>query len=197
MTKEKTRHHRWIMAIGAAVAIALTGTWAIAQCCSGPRRAASPTSVISVSPSATAAPAAEKCPMCKDGKMCKGCKAKSRQASHAKLAEKVSGALKNLSAAEAAIKAGEKQTALAELAKVRKVLEDLQARVKPSASKGVVNSVCPIMGGKFDPNKIKANLVVAYKDGKVGFCCAMCVPKWNKLSDTEKDKKLAALAKKK
>ena len=32
----------------------------------------------------------------------------------------------------------------------------------------------------------------------VGFCCAMCIPKWNKLSDADKDKKLAAaLAKKK
>ena len=63
----------------------------------------------------------------------------------------------------------------------------------PTAASGrTVNSVCPMMGGKFDPNKIAPELVVAYKDGKVGFCCAMCIPKWNKLSDTEKDKKLAA-----
>jgi Tfp pilus assembly protein PilX len=135
--------------------------------------------------------------MCKDGKMCKGCKAKSRADAHARLSAKVSGALKDLSAAEAAVKAGEKKTALAELAKVRKVLEALHARVKPAAGKGTVNSVCPIMGGKFDPNKVKPNLVVAYKDGKVGFCCAGCIPKWNKLSNAQRDQKLAAAARKK
>jgi hypothetical protein len=55
-----------------------------------------------------------------------------------------------------------------------------------------------MMGGKFNPNKIDAKLVVAHKDGNVGFCCAICIPKWNKLSDAAKDKKLAAaLARKK
>ena len=200
MTKRRTRHHRWIMALGVTAVVALAGTWAFAQCCPGPRRAASvapPAGAAAVSASATAAPAAHKCPMCKDGKMCKGCQAKSRQAAHARLSQKVSGALKDLSAAEAAIKAGEKETALAELTKVRKVLEALQARVKPAASVGVVNTVCPIMGGKVDPNKIDPKLVVAYKDAKVGFCCGGCIPKWNKLSDAEKDKKLTALAKRK
>jgi hypothetical protein len=145
----------------------------------------------SVSPSPTAT-AVKKCPMCKDGKMCKGCLAHSRKAAHAKLSAQVSGALKDLSAAEAAIKAGEKKTALAELAKVRKVLEALRARVKPAAD-GIVNSFCPMMGGKVNPK-----VVTAYKDGKVGFCCAMCIPKWNKLSGAAKAKKLAAaLARKK
>jgi len=144
----------------------------------------------SVSPSPTAV---KKCPMCRDGKMCKGCLAHSGKAAHAKLSAQVSGALKDLSAAEAAIKAGEKKTALVELAKVRKVLEGLQARVKPAAGGGIVNTFCPMMGGKVNPK-----VATAYKDGKVGFCCPGCIPKWNKLSGAAKAKKLAAaLARKK
>ena len=202
MTEQKTRHHRtrpWILTLGAVAVVALAGTWVVAQCSSGPGCGASvapaaETASVSASPTA---PAAEKCPMCKDGKMCKGCQAQSGKAAHARLSAEVSDALKDLSAAEAAIKAGDRKAALAELAKVRKVLEALHARVKPAASGRIVNSVCPIMGGKFDPDKIDPKLVVAYKDGKVGFCCAMCIPKWNKLSDAEKDKKLAAAARKK
>jgi len=191
MTNQRTKRNSvrpLMLAISVVAVVALAGTWAFAQCCAGPRRAAS----------ASASVAAKKCPMCKDGMMCKGCKMKSGQAAHATLATKVSGALKDLTAAEVAVKAGEKETALAELAKVRKVLEALQARVKPAASKKVVNTVCPVMGGKVDPNKIDPKLVVTHKGQKIGFCCGGCIPNWNKLSDAEKDKKLtAALAKKK
>ena len=176
------------MALGVTAVIALAGTWAFAQCGAGPGCGAS---AASVSASPTVASAAHKCRMCKDGKMCKGCQAKSRHAAHAKLSAQISGALNDLSSAEAAVKVGDKKTALAELTKVRKVLEALQARVKPAASGGIVNSVCPIMGGKVNPK-----VVAAYKDGKVGFCCPMCIPKWNKLSNAEQAQKLAALAKK-
>lgn len=198
MTEQKTRHYRirpLILILGAVAVVALVGTWAVAQCGAGPGCGASvapAADAVSVSASPTTPPAT-KCPMCKDGKMCKGCQAHSRQAAHAKLSAKVSGALKDLSATEAAIKAGEKETALAELAKVRKVLEALQARVKPAASGGIVNTFCPMMGGKVDPK-----VATAYKDGKVGFCCPMCIPKWNKLSGADKATKLAAaLARKK
>ena len=198
MTEQKTRHYRirpLILTLGAVAVVALAGTWAVAQCGAGPGCGASvapavDTASVSPSPPATAA---KKCPMCKDGKMCKGCLAHSRQAAHAKLSAQVSGALKDLSAAETAIKAGEKKTALAQLAKVRKVLEGLQARVKPAAGGGIVNTFCPMMGGKVNPK-----VATAYKNGKVGFCCAMCIPKWNKLSGAAKAKKLAAaLARKK
>jgi len=192
MKQQRTRHHKLILVVGVTAVIALAGSLAYAQCCGrGGAKVASVAKPASLTPSPTA-PAAGKCAMCKDGKMCKGCKTKSRQAAHAKLSERVSGALKDLSAAESAIQSGDKKTALAELAKVRKVLEGLKARVKPAAAGGIVNTVCPIMGGKVNPK-----LTVAYKDGKVGFCCGGCVPKWNKLSDTAKATKLAAGAKKK
>lgn len=50
----------------------------------------------------------------------------------------------------------------------------------------IVNTHCPIMGGK-----INEELTVAYKDGKVAFCCEKCDPAWAKLSDEEKAEALA------
>ena len=55
----------------------------------------------------------------------------------------------------------------------------------------VVNSKCPLMGGKVDPAKVSSDLVVDFDGKKVGFCCAMCAPKWAKLSDEEKKTALA------
>jgi len=130
--------------------------------------------------------------------MCKGCLAKMRTDAHAKLAVKVEVALEDLSVAEKAVKAGKKDVALAQLAKVRGVLEGLRDRVKPKAADNkTVNSVCPMMGGKFNPNKVDAKLVREYKGQKVGFCCGGCPQKWDKLSNTQKDRKLAAAIKKK
>jgi len=172
----------WALAMGLLV-IALTSSWVVAQCCGGGR------SVVSAAGRrATAVPVAAKSPMRHDGHM-----AKSKQASQANQIAKISAALNDLSAAEAAIKAGKTKAALTELAKVRGTLEALRDRAKPAAGGGTVNSKCPIMGGKFDPNKVKPNLVQEYKGGKVGFCCAMCIPKWNKLSTAAKDKKLASV----
>jgi hypothetical protein len=56
----------------------------------------------------------------------------------------------------------------------------------------VVNTKCPIMGGKVDPDKVPAKLTRTHKDRKVGFCCGGCLPKWDDLSDAEKDAKLKA-----
>jgi len=54
-----------------------------------------------------------------------------------------------------------------------------------------VNTVCPIMGGEVTPEG-----GWTLRQGKtVGFCCEGCNPKWEKLSDEEKAKKLAASAK--
>ena len=51
---------------------------------------------------------------------------------------------------------------------------------------GVVNARCPIMGGA-----AKASLTRDYKGQKVGFCCGMCPGQWDKLTDAEKQAKLA------
>jgi len=59
------------------------------------------------------------------------------------------------------------------------------------AAVAVVNTKCPISGEKIDSAKAPASLVVTYKDQKVGFCCPACPPAWAKLSDADKDAKLA------
>jgi hypothetical protein len=60
----------------------------------------------------------------------------------------------------------------------------------------VVNARCPIMGNKIDPGNVPDDLTREWKGKKIGFCCAACPPKWDKLSDEEKQEKLdAAMAK--
>ena len=58
-----------------------------------------------------------------------------------------------------------------------------------SVAVATVNNVCPIMGGKVNPE------VIFEWDGQtVGFCCAGCIPEFEKLDDKEKATKLAEAA---
>ena len=58
----------------------------------------------------------------------------------------------------------------------------------------VVNSKCPIMPTRaVDPEKVPANLVRTFKGRKVGFCCSGCPPKWDELTDEQREQKLAAV----
>ena len=72
---------------------------------------------------------------------------------------------------------------------------------KPSASRpakatvAVINAICPMMGTKIDPAKVPAKLVREYKGKKVGFCCAMCLPKWDKLTDEKRDELIVKMTK--
>jgi hypothetical protein len=59
----------------------------------------------------------------------------------------------------------------------------------------IVNTKCPMTGKTIDPAKVPANLAREFKDQKVGFCCPMCPPAWDKLSDADKEAKLAAAMK--
>ena len=55
-----------------------------------------------------------------------------------------------------------------------------------------VNARCPIMTeNKIEPAKVTDDLIRDHKGQKVAFCCAACPLVWDKLSDTEKDAKLA------
>lgn len=58
----------------------------------------------------------------------------------------------------------------------------------------VINTKCPIMGGKVNPAKVAANLVRTFGGKKVGFCCAGCPAKWDKLASAEKTELMAKLA---
>jgi len=66
------------------------------------------------------------------------------------------------------------------------------ADTQPAATVATVNAKCPIMGEKFNQAKVSTDLVREFAGQKVGFCCAGCPEKWDKLSDIEKTAKLAA-----
>jgi len=112
-------------------------------------------------------------------------------------------AVKALDDAKKAADSGDAKTASTDIAMAQTILQDMQASMKkmmpstaPAAAAGkVVNKTCPIMGSKIDPDNVPANLTRVYKDQTVGFCCTMCPPQWDKLSDAEKSTKLAAAMK--
>ena len=65
----------------------------------------------------------------------------------------------------------------------------------PAAAPVFANAHCPIMtGSAIDPAKVTADLTRTHKGKKVAFCCAGCPAAWDKLTDAEKDAKLAAVA---
>lgn len=63
------------------------------------------------------------------------------------------------------------------------------------AASPFVNSTCPIMGNPINSASVPQSLTREYKGQKVAFCCAMCPPAWDKLTDAEKDAKLAKVIK--
>jgi len=65
------------------------------------------------------------------------------------------------------------------------------ATTKPAVTVATVNSKCPMMGNKFNSAKVAPELVREFAGQKVGFCCAGCPEKWDKLSDIDKTAKLA------
>ena len=65
--------------------------------------------------------------------------------------------------------------------------EAISKLVKPKFA----NVRCPIMGLPINPDKVAKNLIRDYKNQKIAFCCAGCPATWDKLTDAEKDSKLA------
>ena len=99
-------------------------------------------------------------------------------------------ALAHLDKAQKAIEAGDKKAAIAALAGAREKVTAVYESIKRP---DVVNNKCPIMGGKVDPKKVPDNLYRKFRGQGVGFCCAGCPHAWDKLSDEDKAKKLAAV----
>jgi hypothetical protein len=106
-------------------------------------------------------------------------------AHHDKHAKCMSDLVAAVDAATKAVESGDKDTALAELKKIKDLLASIHAR-KP----GVVNVKCPMSGKEIDPAKVPDTQVRDYNGKKVGFCCPACPPEWDKLSAAEKDAKL-------
>jgi hypothetical protein len=103
---------------------------------------------------------------------------------------------KSIDAAAAAVKAGDSNAALAELAKAKALITQARQCVKQGCSEAAagtpVNARCPMMGSKIDPEKVPANLRRQFKGQTVGFCCGGCPGAWDKLSDQQKEAKLQA-----
>ena len=114
------------------------------------------------------------------------------------MADNLNAVAKSLDAAAAAVKAGDSEIALAELAKAKDLVEGsrrLVGRCGQACKHGkIVNTRCPIMGSKIDPANVPANLTRAFGGGKVGFCCPGCPAMWDKLTDEQKTAKLQAAA---
>lgn len=90
-----------------------------------------------------------------------------------------------------AIEAGDNKAALKELNKAKKMLAAIKKGLSKHAKPKFANTSCPIMGLPINPDKVAKNLIRDYKDKKIAFCCGGCPGRWDKLSDTEKDAKLA------
>ncbi len=90
-----------------------------------------------------------------------------------------------------AIEAGNKETALAELYKAQKMLAAIKGSMGKHAKAAFANVRCPIMGSPINPAKVTKNLIREHKGQKVAFCCGGCPSTWEKLSDVDKDAKLA------
>lgn len=55
------------------------------------------------------------------------------------------------------------------------------------------NTRCPIMNSPIDPSAVTPALTRTYKGKVVAFCCNVCPPQWDKLTDAQKGAKLAAV----
>jgi hypothetical protein len=116
---------------------------------------------------------------------------------HAATAANLAQALKAIEHAHKAIEAGETKTALAHLARARGLVRAEHKvalwRAKPRpAGETYANVTCPVMGSPIDPKKVTPALVRAHRGEKVAFCCGGCPAAWDRLTDKQKDAKLAA-----
>lgn len=90
-----------------------------------------------------------------------------------------------------AIEADNKDAALAELRKAQKMLVVINAGIAKHVKPRFANITCPIMPSPINPDKVTKNLIRDYKGQKVAFCCGGCPGRWDKLTNAEKDAKLA------
>jgi hypothetical protein len=97
-------------------------------------------------------------------------------------------------AAMAALDKNDLPAAKSELEKADKLLAKAHKCMKENVDKmPCANGKCPISGKEFDKMSVPADHTRMYKGMKIGFCCPMCPPQWDKLSDDEKDAKLKAV----
>ena len=99
---------------------------------------------------------------------------------------------KSIEKAIKAVEAGNKAAALAELHKAQKMLASIKKGTGKHVKSKFANVRCPIMvGSRINPDKVAKNLIRDYKGQKIAFCCGGCPATWDKLTDMEKNAKLA------
>ena len=121
--------------------------------------------------------------MCKEG--CRGCLSLEQIHMHMPMI------LKSIDVAAGAVEAGDDKSALDELARARKMLIAIHQALGKHVKPPFANGSCPIMGGKIKADKVAKNLIREHEGQQVAFCCGGCPEQWDKLSDAEKDAKLA------
>lgn len=90
-----------------------------------------------------------------------------------------------------AVETGNKATALAELYKAQKMLAAIKKSIAKRMKPKFANVRCPIMGSPINPAKVTKALTRKYKGQTIAFCCGRCPGQWDKISDAERDAKLA------
>lgn len=98
--------------------------------------------------------------------------------------------LQSIDKAVKAIELGDKKTALAELAKAKRMFAAIDQAIGKLVKPEFVNAKCPIMGSPINPDKVAKNLIREYKGQEIAFCCGGCPASWDKLSNAAKDAKL-------
>jgi len=90
-----------------------------------------------------------------------------------------------------ALGSGNKGTALAELNKAKQMITGINEAIGKLVKPKFANFRCPIMGSPIKPDKVAKTLIRDYKGQKIAFCCGGCPATWDKLTNAEKDAKLA------
>ncbi len=103
-------------------------------------------------------------------------------------ANRLQDAIKAMDAAIEAINKDDKDAALANIKKARKLVAASREAMLQMGRP--VNARCPIMGSKPVPDNVPENLTRTYMGKKIGFCCAGCPTAWDKLSKEEQADKL-------
>lgn len=100
-------------------------------------------------------------------------------------------AILSIDKAAKAVESGDNKTVLAELDKALNTLIAIYGAFGTHVKPQFANNCCLIMGSPINPEKVTKNLIRDYKGQKVAFCCAGCPSMWDKLTDTQKQAKLA------
>jgi hypothetical protein len=87
--------------------------------------------------------------------------------------------------------AGDTKTAMLELQKIKKLLAATHTALGKHVKPKFANVKCPIMGAPINPEKVAKTLIRDYKGQKIAFCCGGCPATWDKLTDAQKEAKLA------